>query len=250
MARQRILDSTQSDYIIFADADDMLMPRAVEVLHRAIISNAYDIVRSAVIREDKNKHDFVMRAQDNVVTWFHGKIYRTQYLREKNISFLPDLRTDEDAYFNIIAWQCTTERGILDEITYIWRDNKKSITRSRDSVSYFKDTYMNYIRSQVEALKIIFDRVTDVPNIFITKTLINIYYYYMNARFYKQDETEMDKCISTLKNEDWMQLWLQIGENWMDVITNIKPGQIYEENHMVFFEETFNLWAARLLRKE
>ena len=72
----------------------------------------------------------------------------------------------------------------------------------------------------------------------------------MNARFYKQDETEMDKCISTLKDEGWMQAWLNAGENWMDIISNIKPGQIYEGNYIVFYEETFNLWAARLLRKE
>ena len=31
-ARQRIIDTTQCDYLIFMDADDMLMPRAVEVL--------------------------------------------------------------------------------------------------------------------------------------------------------------------------------------------------------------------------
>jgi hypothetical protein len=80
---------------------------------------------------------------------------------------------------------CTEKRGILDEITYIWRDNKNSITRSKDKITYFKDTYLNYIRGQVEALKIIFNKIDNVPNIFVTNTLINIYYYYMNARFYK-----------------------------------------------------------------
>ena len=109
---------------------------------------------------------------------------------------------------------------------------------------------MDYIRGQVEALKAIFEKADDVSNLFVTNTLINIYYYYMKARFYKQDEKEMDECISTLKNEKWMQLWLNTGENWMDIISNIKPGEIYEEQYIVFYEETFNLWAARLLRKE
>lgn len=250
IARQLILDATMCDYIMFADADDILMPRAIEVLYRAAITGGCDIVRSAIMRESKNGKDFVMRANDNIVTWFHGKIYRTQYLRDKKISFLPDLRTDEDAYFNIIAWQCTQERGLLDEITYIWRDNKQSITRSSDPTSYFKNTYLNYIYGQVEALKAIFERTDNVPDMLITNTLINIYYYYMKARFYKQDETKMDKCLSTLKNEAWMQLWLSTGENWMNVISNIKPGQIYEDKYVIFYEETFNLWAARLLRKE
>lgn len=249
-ARQRILDTTQCDFLIFVDSDDILMPRAIEVLHRAIIAGNYDIVRSSIIREQNSGNDIIMRASDNTITWFHGKIYRTKYLKTINISFLPGLRTDEDAYFNAIAWNCTSCRGILDEITYIWRDNKNSITRSVDSVEYFKKRHMDYIRGQVEALKAIFEKADDVSNLFVTNTLINIYYYYMKARFYKQDEKEMDECISTLKNEKWMQLWLNTGENWMDIISNIKPGEIYEGQYIVFYEETFNLWAARLLRKE
>ena len=85
-------------------------------------------------------------------------------------------------------------------------------------------------------LKKLFEINSEVPNILITNTLINVYYYYMKARFYKLDEQVMNDCLSTLKEEKWMQLWLSTGENWMDVINNIKPGQVYDDQYVIFFK--------------
>ncbi|MBQ5474747.1 MAG: hypothetical protein IIT65_08580 [Lachnospiraceae bacterium] len=108
---------------------------------------------------------------------------------------------------------------------------------------------MNYIRAQVEAFKYLhtINRVVN-PHL-ITSTIINIYYYYMRARFYKLDEKVVDKCISSLKNERWMQNWLNAGENWIDLVTNLKQGEIYDGEYVVFYKETFDAWANRLLKK-
>ena len=145
IARQRVLDTTQASHLMYLDADDMLMPRAVEVLYEYAKAHDYDILRSSFIRENRNIEDRFMSADDNLITWFHGKIYKVQYLRDKNIHFLPGLWTDEDAYFNAVAWNSTTKLGLMAEPTYIWRDNKNSITRKFDQKQYFIDTHMNYI---------------------------------------------------------------------------------------------------------
>ena len=250
VARQRILDTTQCDYIMFADADDLLMPRAVEILYRKIVAGGFDIIRSSFLKEMSGSEDKVLKATDNIVTWFHGKIYKVSYLKKNNIRFLPELRTDEDAYFNMLAWNGTKNKDYIDEITYIWRDNLSSITRKEEKKEYFINHHMDYIHGQVEALKRIFQITPEVSTLLVTLTLINIYYYYMTARFYHCDEEEMDNCISSLKDESWMKLWLLEGQNWIDVLNNIKPGNVYEEEYVIFYEETFNLWAARLLRKE
>lgn len=152
-ARQRILDTTQCEYIMFLDADDMLMPRAVDILTRNIRSNKLDILRSSFIREEASKNDRYIPQNVGTITWFHGKIYRVKYLKEIGVRFIEGLRTDEDAYFNLIAWNATEARGELEEITYLWRNNKSSITRSKDELTYFRDTYRYYIVSQVEGLK-------------------------------------------------------------------------------------------------
>ena len=250
MARQRIIDTTQCDYLMFVDADDMLMPLSVEMLYRGAVSGGYDVIRSGFIREELNGIDKALSATDNIITWFHGKIYRVQYLKQKDIRFLPGLRTDEDAYFNIVACNCTDRVGIIDEFTYIWRDNKNSLTRKLAVPEYFKGTYMNYIRGQVAGMKKIANTNGQINGSLLCQTLINIYYYYMRARFYHLDEKVMDECISEFKEDDWIQEWLEHIETWQEIIHTLKVGDIYEKQCIIFFDEPFNKWAARLLRKE
>lgn len=249
-ARQKILDTTICDYIMFLDADDIFTPRAVEVLYTNAKAKNCDIMRGSFIRErSQEKEDILMSSKQNVITWFHAKIYRVQFLKEKNIRFLEGLRTDEDAYFNAVAWNSTQNKEYIDEVLYIWRDNKNSITRAKQPKDYFCKNYLNYIRSQVEALKTIFRINNQINNSLIGQTLINIYYYYMKARFYKIDEKSMDDCISSLKKEKWMQIWLINGSNWIEIINRIKPGAVYDDEFVVFYNETFNIWASRLLKE-
>ena len=183
-----------------------------------------------------------------VITWFHGKIYKVSFLKNKNINFLTELRTDEDAYFNLIAWNSAEKRGELEETTYIWRYNKNSLTRARAEQKYFSDTYMYYIISQVEGLKQLYKINGQISDDLISQTLLNIYYYCMKARFYGLDETDIDNKISELRAEQWMQNYLNNGQNWIYIIQNVKAGEFYENSSVVFFNESFNFWAKRLLK--
>ena len=249
-ARQRILDTTQCDYIMFLDADDILMPRAVEVLYGQAKREDFDIVRSSFIREEAAKNDYVLPQNMSVITWFHGKIYKVAFLKKKNITFLTELRTDEDAYFNLIAWNSAEKRGELEEVTYIWRYNKNSLTRARAERTYFSDTHMYYIISQVEGLKKLYEINGQISDDLISQTLLNLYYYSMKARFYGLDETNIDNKISELRAEGWMQKYLNNGQNWVYIIQNVKAGEFYENSSIVFFNESFNFWAKRLLKAE
>ena len=249
MARQRILDTTQCEYLMYLDADDMLMPRAVEVLTRNIRVNDMDIIRSSIIREEKGADDKLIQQNINTITWFHGKIYRVKFLKDNNIRFLDGLRTDEDAYFNVIAWNSTKNRGELSEITYLWRFNENSITRSKEHIEYFINTCSEYIHSQVEGMKKIYEIKQEIPDILVSTTLQNLYYYYMKAKTVNVDLTEMESHLMSLRDEIWLQIFFKKIENWREIVNNIKTGFPYEDNKVVFFTETFNLWADRLLIK-
>ena len=246
-ARQRIIDTTQCDYLIFMDADDMLMPRAVEVLSQHMKVNNFDIMRSGFIREEKNKRDLFIPQDSSIITWFHGKIYRVKFLKEKNIRFLPGLRIDEDAYFNLIAWNSTENRGEIAEYTYIWRDNKNSLTRTQNNLEYFKDNYMNYITSQVRALQQLMKINGSVENNIISITLINIYYTYMRAAYLKYSTAAADKLISELKAEKWLKNFLDNADSWISLVNNVKAGEVYNNEHVIFYDEPINHWIVRLL---
>lgn len=247
IARQRVLDTTQCDYIMFADSDDMLMPRAVEILYTQAKAGDYNIIRSSFIREEKTKNDMFLPQNAGTITWFHGKIYKVKYLKELGLRFLP-LGTDEDAYFNLVAWNSTKSRGELSEITYLWRFNEKSLTRNSSSKEYFSRTYLNYITSQVEGLKML-AKVNDTMNSsLVSQTLINIYNYYMHAVFYNIPTEQMDKLISSLRGENWLQIYLNNANAWVEVIKLLKVGDVYDNKHIVFFKEPFDKWVARLLK--
>ena len=246
-ARQRIIDTTQCDYLIFMDADDMLMPRAVEVLSQHMKVNNFDIMRSGFIREEKNKRDLFIPQDSSIITWFHGKIYRVKFLKEKNIRFLPGLRIDEDAYFNLIAWNSTENRGEIAEYTYIWRDNKNSLTRTQNNLEYFKDNYMNYITSQVRALQQLMKINGSVENNIISITLINIYYTYMRAAYLEYPMAAADELISELKAEKWLKNFLNDADSWISLVNNVKAGEVYNNEHVIFYDEPINHWIVRLL---
>lgn len=246
-ARQRIIDTTQCDYLIFMDADDMLMPRAVEVLSQHMKVNNFDIMRSGFIREEKNKRDLFIPQDSSIITWCHGKIYRVKFLKEKNIRFLPGLRIDEDAYFNLIAWNSTDNRGEIAEYTYIWRDNKNSLTRAQSNSEYFKDNYMNYIISQVRALQRLMEINESVKNDIISITLINIYYTYMRAAYLEYPMAAADELISELKAEKWLKAFLDNADSWISLVNNVKAGEVYNNEHVIFYDEPINHWIVRLL---
>ena len=246
-ARQRIIDTTSCEYLIFMDADDMLMPRAVEILTAAIEDNNFDIVRSGFVREEMDKQDLFVPPNNPIITWFHGKIYRTKFLKDKNIRFLMGLRVDEDAYFNLIAWHSTENRGEVNEYTYIWRNNKNSITRAQSNPDYFKNNYLNYIISQVKALQKLFEINKDIKDNVITLTLINMYYNYMRAVYLQYATKPMDDLIMQLRGQEWMQSYLDKAENWIDIVNNVKAGEVYNMEHVIFYDEPINHWIVRLI---
>ena len=248
IAREKILNSTKCEYLMFVDADDLLLPRAIEVLYNKYKDDQYDIIRSSFVAEQDLQKDQILPQNIGTITWFNGKVYRVAYLREKNIHFHPLLRTDEDAYFNLVAWNCAEKRGELPEVTYIWRYNKNSITRADSKKDYFLKTYHNYFISQIDGLKEIYRIKGKVEPLLIGNTLLNLYDYYMRVRYYKADETFIDKYISTLSDYNWIQDFLNDGANWIEIIKKCKIGTVYEENVVVLFNETFSAWVKRLLK--
>lgn len=248
IARQRILDTTQCEYLIFVDADDLLMPQAIDSLYNVIKVNNYDVVRSSFIRENPNGLNQFLRYDIDTITWFHGKIYKVDYLRKNNIHFYPTLRTDEDAFFNLVAWNCAEGKGSLDETTYLWRFNKESITRKEDAKQYFSDTYIYYVTSQIEGLKEIYRIKKNISNLLITYTIINIYDYYMQAKFYNLDLQPLERLIDTLNDKDWIKQYFNDGQNWIDISNKIKSSKIINGKYIIFYDENFVIWSKRLFK--
>jgi hypothetical protein len=130
------------------DSDDLLYPHAVNRLVYEINHNNADVVSSAIWVEKKYSTGNLITANNK--TWLHGKIFRTQYLKENNIEF-PQIRTNEDLAFNLMAIENTKNFYIIKEPLYLFRDESNSITRSGDksadilSIDYIRAIYFSTV---------------------------------------------------------------------------------------------------------
>lgn len=125
-ARQYGIENSDSEYIIFIDSDDVFSDcYAIKNLYNEIHSKQLDMVISTFIEEVYN--GFNIKAREKI--WLHGKIYRREFIEKNGIKF-PLIRVNEDSAFNESILLTSDKIGYLDCKTYIWRNNRTSITRT------------------------------------------------------------------------------------------------------------------------
>lgn len=126
LVRQYAIDRCTCDYIMFLDADDILLPRAGEVMAREALQNPSDFIVGYFYRETEKNDLELMNEQ--ALTWLHGNLYRTQFLKDNNIKFFEWL--NEDGGFNVQVAELSKSTRVLPEPMMIWTFNPNSITRS------------------------------------------------------------------------------------------------------------------------
>ena len=157
---------------MFLDSDDMLLPNAIDLLNQEIQLNTADVIYSNIYQENRFKEGIVLKVGKNT-TWMGGKIYSTNFLQKYNIRFIPELRGNEDAYFNLIVAFLAENKKSINETLYFWRDYKKSLTRIGDD---FVTKYnFQYLMAQVLAAEKVLEYKEDCN---LGATVVNIYKAY------------------------------------------------------------------------
>lgn len=249
-ARQRGVDCDKMcDYVMFMDADDCLMPNAIDTLYSEAKRNRVDVLASDFICEQKNKSNILMDVMDSPITWCHGKIYSTKYLRDNDIRFRDDLRYNEDSYFNLVAVNCAERKSKIQEVTYLWRYNDKSITREGTYMDFFSKYWEMYVYSQVKGIKKIISLKGEININLLAATLINIYKWVMTAISCKYDISKAEEYIKELRNEPKvLEVFDELGF-WAYIHENLKASY-YIEDKLIFFSERFSDWIRRLIKGE
>jgi glycosyltransferase involved in cell wall biosynthesis len=157
LVRQYGIDHTRCEYIMFCDGDDELLPHAFEYLSLSIRTSNADVVISHFIVEGDKNQEYEQGIQNGGMTWLHGNIYRRKFLEDNGIRFQRGY--NEDGTFNLWCLLSTDNIYECDKRTYLWKNNKKSITRTqehfaRDSfedVAWgYKDIYMRFLEKHSE----------------------------------------------------------------------------------------------------
>lgn len=233
------------EFLMFLDADDILFPQAVEHLGREIQANKADMIYSNFRCERNFGFDLKMEAGQLSSTWCHGRIYRTKYLIENNIFFRPDLRINEDSYFNLVVAMCTKKKGYIDEYTYLWRNNKNSITRSISNLDFFKKSSDQFMLSQIYALQKIKEITGSIPITCLAKTLYNIYSSHYCRAHFKLDNAIIEEKMKELGK---IQEIIEAPKNpdfWNTVLESSKLGRDFpmkEGHYFVFYDWKITRW--------
>jgi glycosyltransferase involved in cell wall biosynthesis len=200
LCRQYGIDHSNQEWISFIDSDDVFSsPYSISYLYDEANKNDCDVLVSNYYEERDSGN--TLKELKNDITRLHGKLFKRSYLAKNNIRFHPELRLNEDGYFNILAVKLAKTVGFYPFFSYVWCENKQSLTRTGDYLNAY--SYM-YTKGMADALKILIDHKIPRLDTYIRNVLANIYYYKVNvynSQFKgKYEEFEYDKYAQKFIN--------------------------------------------------
>lgn len=248
LARQAGMDADNtSEYFMLCDSDDLVLPQAVESLARGIEKEKLDIISSSFVRHQEDTN-LLQDVNTTAITWCAGKIYRASYLKNNNIRFHPNLRLNEDSYFNVVAWNSTQRRGQLHEVTVLMMDNPDSLTRKDGLKGFFQKGWEQYILSQVDGLRDIYKQTLYMNPSIAARTLVYLYNECMIAMHYDLPTEKAQYYLQKLDTH-WLHEAMDQLDFWQEVERSCK-GIIFFSNEAIFPELSFNKWLEWVIRKK
>lgn len=157
IARNKVIEVSNDDYIMFMDADDILYtPYAVEQLYRGVTAAPNIIQSQGVFVQECTINGVHKLAPQNNRNhpWSFGRLTNLKLLKKAGIDFglLPNM---EDGRFqwciNLSIEGTQLKRNFINDIVYVWKEGSEhSITRSGTDINGGIPVY-NYSMCQIGA---------------------------------------------------------------------------------------------------
>lgn len=237
-----------TEYVMFMDSDDLLMPQAIERLYQVIKHNQADLVSSDIVQEieeDGEIHHTYIEAIESK-TWLHGKLYRTAFLQENLINFSAELKTNEDLAFNLSIYAHNPESYYINEGLYLWRRNMNSITRSKEETpAQMRCRSVDYIGAMWEA----YVHYVNKMSVLMINNILNCYTYWQNATIFGYvDDTLRTKMFTMLHHPEVEHAIVNL-YNMPEVDLHLKQWIVKDES-LVFYGQTFGAWIMTFFTQE
>ena len=156
-ARQVGIDSSNNEYIVFVDADDVLYNEYSLVNLLSIISEA-DLAEGHFI---ETHQDGSSRELSPQYCYLHGKMYRRSIIEKNKLKFNSPKQKDGDLYedsaFNQLYNVCCDNIVSTEEVIYVYQYNENSLTKKEVNVArnlkYFVDE-MTWLAKEIDKRKL------------------------------------------------------------------------------------------------
>ena len=247
--RQRLLDISNADYIMFCDADDMFLSNIALFIIFQAIKKWPDIINCAYVSEQKN----LKTGEINLLKYERGeerlqaKIFRRQYLIEKNIYWPAEMRRHCETFFNALAFKSTKNIIYYSQPLYLWKWNNHSI--SREDSKYSIKTFLHLIGANISLVEEFLKRKMINEAKFYLGTMIYQTYYTINHPEWKKPENlkyiyVTEKCFQYLYI-NYKTLFEDIPTPMRrQIIKNVKNGIMREGELLETI--TFNDWIKHI----
>ena len=138
-ARNRGLDASNGQYIMFCDGDDYVSSQWASFLYQTILENPDDFVCCNVVKNQLNEETFESLNNDDIetLTYFElfkkglspysvNKIYKNQTLKEQSIRFDEQIKYSEDVKFNVAYCKTCKQILLVNRELYCYLDTESS----------------------------------------------------------------------------------------------------------------------------
>ena len=189
--RNACLDHSKADYVMFADADDMLFHACGLWMIFREMEKGFDTMVSVFVEESREpqtrKPTYINHERDS--TFVHGKVHRRGYLLEKNIRWNDSLTIHEDSYFNILCQSLTESILYMQTSWFLWKWRDASVCRH--DPKYILKTYNNLIDSNEALVENFLGRgIRDKAQFYTTMMVFDAYYTMNKPQWVNQDNKE------------------------------------------------------------
>ncbi len=213
VARQVGLNISQGEYIMFIDADDLFYDAdSVKKLYNAIEEYDYAV---GYTYEEKRQIKLANSSD------LHGKIYRRKFLENNNIKF-NKTRFHEDNYFNNLVLLCSPKENEIEDLVYIYIDNKESITNNSKEKEF---TRLEIMLSNIKELL----NEAKIRNCERQKVIFAIFtkIKYFNRIWNSFTEEQQNLFISWIKKYDLKIEKYINNENYEDILIEMANEYLY-----------------------
>lgn len=194
-ARNIGIENSFCDWIMFLDADDGLSsPVAIETINKEIQLKKSDIF---ITRFQQQTFSSLISMKLDNTTWLHGKVFNREFLLENKITF-PEIKANEDSAFCSIAFKKAKDIQQLDFISYIWINNRESMTRADED--YYGNFLSDYILGREFVFNYLFKEFGESEELIdeLLTTSLNIYWQFIDLKNYRPKIVE--SYLNEVKN--------------------------------------------------
>lgn len=272
VARQTGINESNTPYVAFSDADDLLAsPLIAENAVRVLDLNPVIMVASYVfLQPNDDLTQFIPHENDMI--WTFGKYYRREFLNKYKIEF-PNTRANEDTCFNkkcvLLADNEREKIVFFKDAAYIWMPNKNSITRINNGQYGNDRCFAGWLEAMQEATKHARKYRPFSGHILqdIATTMIQAYFYHIKCikedpifapqqwfyikKYYHETYTELaDKISDEALAEIYSILYAQNARNLISIIPPFGIREYFEKlkNDPYNPDEIYTIWQD--IRKE